>query len=90
MRRVLDNLHNKPEIYRRRVALLATIAITGIIASFWVTSVRTQVLTRRVEEMPASENRSPFQTLKKSFSEFGESLRAQVGNIKDIFQSFSR
>ena|SRR5258706_7663372 len=79
MRKILLNIRQRPAHIKEQIAVFSAIALTAVIAFFWVTSLGSQLASQDAKESFAS-NLSPFKVLK-------DNLKAAVIDTQQSFKS---
>lgn len=82
----IENLRKKPEAHRRKITLLASFAITGLIFIAWLVVVfNTFEITSNDDRAEvAPEQPGPFRSLWGNFSSGLSEIGEQVGNLREI------
>ena len=76
---IIEKLQKKPESFRKKLAVLAAIAITAAVLFVWLTALN--FFSVRAERQSTALDTSPFSVLVVNFNE-------DVGFIKEIFSLF--
>ena len=82
----IENLRKKPEAHRRKVTLLASLAITGLIFIAWLVVIFNtfEIASNSNTEVVSEERPGPFRSLWGNFSSGLNEIGEQVGNLREI------
>ena len=84
----LEKLRTKPEGYRNRFALIAAAVLTLVIAAIWLSTNQVLTFKKAVDEVPTpTTDTSPFENLKKSFTQFSDNFSKNVSDLTDKFKT---
>jgi hypothetical protein len=82
----IENLRRKPEAHRRKITLLASFSITGLIFIAWLVVVFNtfEITSNNVRGEAVEERPGPFRSLWGNFSSGVNEIGEQAGNLREI------
>ena len=80
----IENLRKKSEAHRRKVTLLVSLAITGLIFVAWLVVIFNtfEIASNSSIEEVSEERPGPFRSLWENFSSGLNEIGEQVGNLR--------
>lgn len=87
MKKIIEDIRQKPPHVRRMFAFGTSLGVTGIIAIVWFTSLIAQGLAPSpvVKDQVVSQGPSPFSVMKDQFSDIVKMAGNQMANISTAF-----
>jgi hypothetical protein len=85
----LHNLRNKPANVRERIAIGITAGMTVLIIGIWLGTNKALTFSTPEATSPQVSAPGPFDTLKKSFSQFSDNFSKNVDDLKTKFGTTS-
>lgn len=82
----IENLRKKPEAHRRKITLLASLAITVLIFIAWITVVFNtfEIADNSVKEEAALERPGPLRSMWDNFSAGLKEIGDQTDDLREI------
>ncbi|PJA33649.1 MAG: hypothetical protein CO184_01370 [Candidatus Zambryskibacteria bacterium CG_4_9_14_3_um_filter_40_16] len=91
----LENLRNKPEAHRKKVAFVSSLFVTAVIFSIWVSVLlprsQSRIIAQRQESVKVAKENSPIDTVRRGAAQAYQSVRgifsgSQTVNLEDQYQ----
>ncbi len=83
MKKIIENLKQKPEHVRRQVLLACSLAITGIIFGSWLFLFKSEFSKPEKKKPDLANDLKPLSMIKDDFLKTFQTVSSGVGNLKD-------